>query len=255
MVTIILFLVVLVAIALIWVFSSKSPLASALRGRISGKEQEAADWVDSVQSRLDTALLKHKQLIDMARSGLYKVKITLAERNQEVDHWQKEADQAAQDKVLARNANNRDAFAAACANYDHAIAMLGPATAARDQIATLVTQMEQQVDVEHNNQDAMEIEAATTAASAVVDETAAKIGEAKAGLSKDDGGTSDMEKARQIAAKLHGRAMAASGVADGMTEHERQVNALKALHADAAKTNVDDEWKAVGDKISGSKPA
>ena len=44
--------------------------------------------------------------------------------------------------------------------------MLGPATAARDQIATLVTQMEQQVDVEHNNQDAMEIEAATTVASA-----------------------------------------------------------------------------------------
>ena len=87
----------------------------------------------------------------------------------------------------------------------------------------------------------------------MVDDVTAKVNEAKAGLTKADGGKSDMVKAQELASKLHARSTAAVGAAGGLTQREREVNALQALHANVAKTNVDDEWNRVGDKIASPK--
>jgi hypothetical protein len=250
-------LIVIVVVAVIcgiyWVATSSNPLANSLRAMVNSKTKEAADSVDSVQNRVNSALLKQNDLVALARGGTYQVKITLEERQQAVDEWQRKLDQADKDKVLARKSGNRDAFAAACHNYDQAVTNLTSATAARDQIKGLVAQMENQVDAQYDERDEMEERGAQVAAQAVVDDVTAKVNEAKAGLTKADGGKSDMVKAQELASKLHARSTAAVGAAGGLTQREREVNALQALHANVAKTNVDDEWNRVGDKIASPK--
>jgi hypothetical protein len=241
----------LVLIFVIWVRNSASPFADSLRAMFKSKEKEAADAVDSVQNRVNSGLLKKDDLISLARTGLYNVKIILAEREQAVSKWQKELDLARSDKDLAHQHDNREAFAAACRNYDHAVTMLTSATTARDQINTLISQMETQVDAQRDEKDAMEEEGAQLAAAAVIDDTNAKVNEAQAGLTKADGGRSDFAKAHQLADKLHARSSAASGAAGGLTQHEREVNALKALRTTVNKTNVDDEWNRVGERLAG----
>lgn len=248
-------LVVVVVIGgYLWIRNSKSPLADSLRAMFKGKEKEAADMVDSVQNRVNSGLLKQEELVRLARTGLYKVKIILAEREQAVTTWQQKLDQARADKDLARGKENRDAFAAACRDYDHAVVMLTTATAARDQVKALVAGMEDQVDDQHDQQDVMEQEGAELAAAAVVDDTNAKVNEAKAGLTKADGGKNDFAKAHEIADKLHARASAATSAAGGLTQREREATALAALRADVKKTNVDDEWNRVGDRLASEKP-
>jgi len=253
-ISIVLGLAVLIGLALFvlvtWVRNSSSPLADSLRAMFKSKEKDAAEAVDSVQNRVNSGLLKKDELVSMARGGLYKVKIILAERELAVTKWQKELDQARDDKDLAYKHDDHAAFNAACRNYDHAVLMLTTATTTRDQIKALVAKMEDQVDAQHDEKDAMEQEGAELAATAVVDDTNVKVNEAEAGLTKADGGKSDFTKAHELADKLHARSSAASDSAGGMTEREREANALKALHTQVAKTNVDEEWNRVGERLA-----
>jgi hypothetical protein len=244
--------VAVVAVAIIWVFTSSSPLAEALRAQFKSKEKQAADHVDQVQARLDSAVMKKDALIAMARQGTYQVNIKLAEAERMVQQYQGQLDQAQQDKQLAFKAGNRTAFAEACREVDRANTQLAGWISSRDQIKSLLANMRSRVDQEYDEKSEMEEEAARLAANDTVNQASATMDEAAAHLGNTDDGSRDMEKARQMVGAGHDRGVAAHNAAtQGLSDQEQAQKDLKALRAQATATNADAEWARMEAEQSG----
>ena len=107
-----LFIIVGIAVVvfLIYVFTSHSNFASAIRALFQKKEQDAADAVDKVDSRVAAARSAQEGTVKKGRASLYSIQQQLAEVDVELGHTNSEI---ADDKAALAKAhqnNDRGAF-------------------------------------------------------------------------------------------------------------------------------------------------
>jgi len=243
-----LFIIVGIAVVvfLIYVFTSHSNFASAIRALFQKKEQDAADAVDKVDSRVAAARSAQEGTVKKGRASLYSIQQQLAEVDVELGHTNSEI---ADDKAaLAKTHQNNDrgAFDALVLELNRDTAHQNSLVDTRAEIVAQLKTLEVSVDEQRAKAQMIADQGRVMISKARVNDVIAEVNEARAGLT-DNSADSQMEAAQKILDKTSARAKASQAAAEGLTDDERAQKKAQA-YKDQVKqgstgVNGDDLWK------------
>ena len=244
---------ILVVAFLIWLFTSKSNLAGAIRARLQGKGEDAAKAVDRVDDRVTAAKNAQAGTVKKGRASLYIIQQQLAEVDVELDRV---AGEIADDKAAIAKAHqngDREAFNALVPELNRDVAHQNSEVDIRAQIVVQLKSLEVEVDDQRRKAQMIEDQGRVMISKARVNDIMAEVNEARAGLT-DNGADSQMAAAQKILDRTTARAKASQVAAEGLTDDERAQKKAQAykdqVKQGSSGVSADDLWN----QMSADKP-